>query len=85
MTYSDSRAAGRPHMRFVPEKTTAQQALLVIHRLREYVSPPWATSGSSRTAPSHRGPGDGQPYSADIAREIDPWSRGKVPVAQGAP
>ena len=28
-------AAGRPHMRFVPVKTPAQQALLFIHRLRE--------------------------------------------------
>ena len=28
-------AAGRPHMRFVPIKTPAQQALLAIHRLRE--------------------------------------------------
>ncbi len=28
-------AAGRPHMRFVPVKTPAQQALLAIHRLRE--------------------------------------------------
>ena len=28
-------AAGRPHMRFVPVKTSAQQALLAIHRLRE--------------------------------------------------
>lgn len=28
-------AAGRPHMRFVPIKTPNQQALLVIHRLRD--------------------------------------------------
>ena len=28
-------AAGRPHMRFVPVKTPAQQALLAVHRLRE--------------------------------------------------
>ena len=28
-------AAARPHMRFVPVKTPAQQALLAIHRLRE--------------------------------------------------
>ena len=28
-------AAARPHMRFVPIKTSAQQALLAIHRLRE--------------------------------------------------
>jgi transposase len=28
-------AASRPHMRFVPVKTPAQQALLAIHRLRE--------------------------------------------------
>lgn len=28
-------AAGRPHMRFVPIKTAEQQAVLVVHRLRE--------------------------------------------------
>jgi transposase len=28
-------AAGRPHMRFVPIKTTEQQAVLAVHRLRE--------------------------------------------------
>ena len=28
-------AASRPNMRFVPEKTTAQQGLLCVHRLRE--------------------------------------------------
>ncbi len=28
-------AAGRPHMRFVPIKTTQQQAVLAVHRLRE--------------------------------------------------